>query len=162
MKCEATDAGENSKGITDLFLVCEETGIRKKRAVFYAALFKFRENGNHSDRAAEERWQREMLKWHEHYYVSEDVRNPEKIRNRLDENKAVPGIYLLTLSDHRDHLMELVPALMLKQGWIRENCPLIFGMAAGKEDAMELTSQILKEIYEKTGAFDVEDYLKNR
>ncbi|MDO4305231.1 MAG: hypothetical protein Q4C77_00240 [Eubacteriales bacterium] len=103
-----------------------------------------------------------MLKWNEHFYVGEGIRDSEKIRARLDENKLTPGVYLLTLSNSPGNLLEILPAVSLKQNAARSLCPEIFGMADSKDEAIDLACRILKEVYEATGAFNIEDYLKNR
>lgn len=103
-----------------------------------------------------------MLKWHDHFYVGEGIRDSEKIRARLDENKLTPGVYLLTFSDNPRNLLEILPAVSLKQHVARELCPEIFGMADNKDEAIDLACSILKEVYDATGAFDIENYLKNR
>ena len=33
-----------------------------------------------------------MLKWHDHYYVGESVRDESAVREKLDAGKPVPGI----------------------------------------------------------------------
>lgn len=109
-----------------------------------------------------ERAGREMLKWMDHIYADETLENADQIRDRLNQNKLTPGIYLLTLSHNPGHLMEILPAVSLKQSCVRELCPEIFGVAASKDSAMELSCRILKEVYDATGTFDVKNYLKNR
>ncbi len=103
-----------------------------------------------------------MLKWMDHIYVDELLENEDRIRNRLDQNKLTPGIYLLTFSHHPGHLMEILPAVSLKQRGARELCPEIFGMAGSKNAAIDLACSVLKEVYDATGAFDIKNYLKNR
>lgn len=103
-----------------------------------------------------------MLMWKEHLYIGEGIRDAESVRARLNENKLTPGVYLLTLSENSHHLMEIVSAVSLKQKWARRLCPVIFGMAGSKEDAIDLACRILKEVYDATGDFEIEDYLKNR
>lgn len=103
-----------------------------------------------------------MLMWNEHLYIGEGIRNADKVRAGLNENKLTPGVYLLTFSENPYHLMEILPAISLKQEWARRLCPAIFGMAGSKEDAIELACRILREVYDTTGGFNIEDYLKNR
>ena len=103
-----------------------------------------------------------MLKWHENLYIGETVRDADKIRCRLDEGKLVPFIHLITLSENPEHLLEIHPAALLVQEPLRESCPTIVGMAKGKDEAIELVSFILQEIYGETGAFSVKEYFKNR
>lgn len=103
-----------------------------------------------------------MLKWQKKYYVGESVKEPHKIKRKINAGKLAPGIFLLTLSNNPENICEIVPAAMLMQKAYREICPLIFGMAKGKDEAMELLSGILEEIYRETGSFSVAEYLKNR
>lgn len=103
-----------------------------------------------------------MLKWKRHYLVGEGVKEPAKIRRKINAGKFVPGIYLLTLSNHPANLCEILPAAMLMQKSYVEICPLIFGMAKGKDEAMELLADFLSEVYRETGSFRIEEYWKNR
>ncbi|HIZ23683.1 MAG TPA: hypothetical protein IAA21_12990 [Candidatus Blautia faecigallinarum] len=103
-----------------------------------------------------------MLRWIENYYVGSSIKKPEEQKRKMDSGFFAPGIYLLTLSEHPDHLLEFVPAVLLNQKALLCRCPLVIGIALGKEEAMELTCRILMEVYRQTGSFQVEDYLKNR
>lgn len=103
-----------------------------------------------------------MLKWHEHFYADDSICDAEKIRDRLNNNRMTPGVYLLTFSNNPDNLMEILPEVSLRQKAVRELCPVIFGMAGSKDDAIALACRILKEVYDETGAFGIEEYLKNR
>lgn len=103
-----------------------------------------------------------MVKWLKNYYVGEGVKEPGKVRRKIRAGKFVPGIYLLTLSNNPANLCEIIPAAMLMQKSYAGICPPIFGMAKGKNEAMEMVSDILGEIYRETGSFQVTDYLKNR
>ncbi len=104
----------------------------------------------------------EMLRWIENYYVGSSIRKPEEMKKKIDSGFFAPGIYLLTLAGNPDNLMEFLPAASLKQEALRRLCPTVIGMALGKEEAIELTCRILEEVYDRTGSFRVEDYLKNR
>jgi hypothetical protein len=103
-----------------------------------------------------------MPAWMENYYIGEGIKNPAKIRSKIDQGKLVPGIYLVTLSDNPGNILEIIPAAQLLQRALLEICPEIIGMAKGKDAAIDLTVNILKEVYRQTGAFEVEDFIKNR
>lgn len=105
---------------------------------------------------------RRMLRFLDNYYVGDEIKNPEKIIEKLESGKPVWGIYLLTLSGNRKNLMEILPASMLMQKSFREICPAIFGMAKGKENAIEMAAAMLGDMYRSTGGFAVEEYMKNR
>lgn len=103
-----------------------------------------------------------MLKWKKNYYIGEGVKAPVKVQAEINAGKPVPGIYLVTLSDNPGNIMEIVPAVMLAQKAAYDLCPPIIGMAKGKKKALELVRQITEEVYDKTGSFQVEEYMKNR
>lgn len=103
-----------------------------------------------------------MLHFLENYYVGDGIKNPEKIIEKLQAGKPAWGIYLLTLSGNKNNLMEILPASMLMQRSFREICPDIFGIARGKENAIEMAAEILGNMYRSTGGFAVEEYMKNR
>ena len=81
-----------------------------------------------------------MLKWREDYYVGEGIKDAAKARN----------------------LLEIVPSYMLIQKSYYARCPEIVGMAKGKDEAIDLAVDIVKNIYGETGAFQVKEYFKNR
>lgn len=94
-----------------------------------------------------------MLKWIKDYTVSERIRDPEKVRRKIDAGEAVPGIFLITKSYNEHNLLEIVPAISLVQRNACAMCPEIIGMAKGKEDAMEMVQNILEAVYRRTGDF---------
>ena len=103
-----------------------------------------------------------MLRWQKNYYVGKSVEEPRRIKRKINAGKFVPGIFLLTLSNNPENLCEIVPAVMLMQKAYVEICPLIFGMAKGKKEAMDMVSELMEEVYRETGSFQVAEYLKNR
>lgn len=103
-----------------------------------------------------------MLKWQENFLTGESVKNPDKIRKKLNNGKLVPGIYLLTLSENPSNLMDIIPAAMLIQKSFYGICPRIIGMAKGKDEALEMVRSLINEMYRETGAFETAEYIENR
>lgn len=103
-----------------------------------------------------------MLKWIDDYYIGETVRNVEDIRQKLEQGKLVPGIYLLTLSENPHNILEIIPAVTLFQKTAARICPEIIGVAGGIDEAMELVRSVVQTVYDETGDVQVEEYLKNR
>ena len=103
-----------------------------------------------------------MLKWRKDYFVGEDIRDAGKAKARIDAGKVAFGVYLVTLSENPGNLLEIVPSYMLIQKSYYARCPEIIGMAKGKDEAMDLAVDIVKNIYGETGAFQVKEYFKNR
>lgn len=103
-----------------------------------------------------------MQDWLLKYYVGQGVKKPEKIRKKIDSGKLAPGVYLVTLSDNPGNLLEIFSAVLLMQKPFAALCPRILGMAMGKEEALEMASQIIMEVYGCTGTFCIKEYFKNR
>lgn len=103
-----------------------------------------------------------MQQWIVDYYVGGGIRDAEKVRGRIDSGKLAPGVYLVTLSHNPGNLLEVIPAVLLVQKPFASLCPRIVGMAKGKEEAIELASDIVREIYQATGGFRVTEYFENR
>lgn len=103
-----------------------------------------------------------MLKWLKDYFVGESIQDPDHIREKLDQGKLVPGIFLITLSHNPHNILEILPAVMLFQKSLYRICPEIVGMARGEDEALELIRSIVETVYKDTGDVLVEEYLKNR
>lgn len=103
-----------------------------------------------------------MLKWHKDYYKGAGVRNVTGIRLKLIQGKPVPGIYLITLSENPHNLLEILPALTLVQETAARICPEIVGIAKGKDEAVELVTEMIQTVYEETGNLNIKEYWKNR
>ena len=103
-----------------------------------------------------------MLKWHKNYYRGTSIKNISKIRLKLIQGKPVPGIYLITLSENPHNQLEILPALTLVQETAARICPEIVGIAKGKEEALELITDMVQTIYEETGELNIKEYWKHR
>ena len=104
-----------------------------------------------------------MLKWLKRYYVGKGIHGSVRIQSEINSGKPVTGIWLVTLSDCPDNILEIVPAALLAQKRLYDACPLIVGMASSKSDAMDIVNKIVDTVYKKTGGFDAGEYLiRNR
>ncbi len=103
-----------------------------------------------------------MLHWLDRYYIGEGVSKNVQLQARINAGKAVQGIWLITLSNNPDNLMEIIPAAMLVQRSAYDSCPTIIGMAKGKDEAIQLVEKIIKTMYRKTGGFGIREFLSDR
>ena len=71
-------------------------------------------------------------------------------------------MYLITFSENPRNLLEIIPALTMIQQSAADICPEIIGLAGNKDEAVEMTVEIIQEVYDRTGDFRVEEYWKNR
>lgn len=103
-----------------------------------------------------------MPGWNRKLYLGEGIDDPLEIRKKVNKGSFLPGIFLITLSDHPDHVLEIHPSIMMMQKRIRRTCPKIVGLAKSKKDAMKLVAEIVQEVYDNTGTLEIEKYLKKR
>ncbi len=99
------------------------------------------------------------MRWYDRLYVGEKAK-----RHRYEIIQAIRqengwGYYVLTLPSNEKNLLELYPAVTLKQPYYREQGLLIVGVAADYEDAVRLSGRIVKQVYDKTGGFDISGFL---
>lgn len=103
-----------------------------------------------------------MLRWCKDLRIGEGVKKADKIRHKLNHGKIVPGVYLITFSENPRNLLEIIPALTLIQQSAADICPEIIGLAGDKDEAVDMVTAIIQEVYDKTGDFQIEEYWKNR
>lgn len=103
-----------------------------------------------------------VIRWARNPYLGDGIEDIKEIRSKVNKGSFLPGIFLVTLSEHPDHVMEIIPAYMLMQKWNRKNCSKIVGVSKGKKAAIKMVADIVGEVYENTGAVEIKEYLKKR
>ena len=103
-----------------------------------------------------------MLHWLDHYYISDGIHGNVAIQSKIDAGHAAHGIWLVTLSNNPDNICELIPADLLMQRSLYDSCPLIIGMAKGKDEAIGLVKKMVEGMVRKKKGFDLQEYVKNR
>lgn len=101
-----------------------------------------------------------MLRFFQYLYWSDDI--PEKQRNsvkwRLKVHKKNCLVYCITLHEGADQL-DIYHSSVLLQGYYRRNPPLVIGIAASYDNAIELVRRITEECYRKTKDANIKKYL---
>ena len=93
------------------------------------------------------------------YFGEKAKKNRVKILQAVREEKA-SGYYVLTFASNEKNLLDIYSASSLNQPYYKQQDLLIVGVAADYEDAAELVGTIVGEVYQKTGGFDVREFLK--
>ena len=99
------------------------------------------------------------MRWYERLYVGEKAKKNRYNIIQAARNGKASGYYILTLPGNRRNLLDIYPALALQQPYYRQKDFLVVGIAADYEDAVLLSGKIVKEVYKKTGGFDVSGFL---
>ena len=66
---------------------------------------------------------------------------------------------MIALASNPENLFDIIPSWELMQKHYPKRQLVIIGLAKGWEEAVEVVKQIITEIYERTGGFDVRNYL---
>lgn len=93
--------------------------------------------------------------WSEKLYLGADVkRYYRRIKWKIMHNIAQMDIFLLILPlKYEQHLQLIHSAQLLQKLWPKEDICIV-GIASGKQEGMDMITQITSEMYEKTGVID--------
>ena len=104
-----------------------------------------------------------MVNWYNNLYVGDTAKKKQKKwMRRIENKKAAPGIWLLTMPSNPQNTLDVIPADLLLQPAVRRNCPPIVGLAVSREEAVELVEKIALETYRETGEVKIREWLQNR
>lgn len=99
------------------------------------------------------------MEWADNLYVSEKAsRKKDTIIRKANRGIGMVRIYFITLAANGVDLFDIFHAAHLKQPAFYRQELQVVGIAYGAEEAQELTMQMIDDIYQQTGAFDVRNY----
>ena len=97
-------------------------------------------------------------------YLSPSIKaKRKKIMWKLRTGRPQPVIYVIALAKNRD-LLEIYHSGMLKQKYYKkkENRPYIVGLASGYGQAVSLVTDILEDVFQRTGGYDSRRFFKGQ
>ena len=101
------------------------------------------------------------MKWYEYLYVGESIRHKaNKIKWKIRHNAGQINIYVITIASNPQNLLDIIPAQELMQKAYPKKDMLVIGLAQGMDEAYEIVTQIIDEVYQMTGAFHILPYLQ--
>ena len=99
------------------------------------------------------------MQWAENLYLTEKtVSKKDKIIRKANRGIGMVSIYFITLASNEENLFDIFHAANLKQPAFYRQNPFVVGIASGYDEAMELVQQMVEDIYQETGAFQVREY----
>ena len=97
--------------------------------------------------------------WHRKMYYGDKARKKRtRIMYNIDTHKLQFGVYVLTPAANGTDLIDIIPAFMLNKDDYKGRDIVIIGLAASKEEALELGGRIICDVYDKTGGYDIRSY----
>ena len=67
---------------------------------------------------------------------------------------------MITPASNGNNILDIYPATTFLSPYYREKEFLIIGIALGYGEALKLAGRIVEDMYQKTGAFCLDDFLK--
>ncbi len=102
------------------------------------------------------------MRWYEDLYVGEKAKKHRYAIIQKIRRRKPCGYYVLTPSSNGKNLLDLYPARALLHPFYKDRDFLILGIAEDYEDAALLAARIVDELYRKTGAFDLNEYIVSK
>ncbi len=111
-----------------------------------------------------------MLQFYRDLYLDSEIKHPEVIKWRLQHNAGSLSLYVITLCDTDpisgetlcDGQLQFFHSAFLQQSYIKENCPMIIGLARGREGAMDLICRIVQECLDTQHNAELVPFLARR
>lgn len=96
-------------------------------------------------------------------YIGDSLQsNKDKVIRKMKKGKVMVHLFCVTLPLGSHRILEIHPYFELLQPWYQKQNLRVIGIASSKEEAIILVEGIIGEIYQKTGNFDVAEYLKKK
>lgn len=103
------------------------------------------------------------MKWYDNLYVGESIRHKTaKIKWKIQHNAGQIDIYVIAIASNPQNLLDIIPAQELMQRGYPKKEMYVIGLAHGMKEAHEVVKQIIDEVYQNTGGFDIFPYLQTK
>ena len=96
-------------------------------------------------------------------YVGESISTKEhEIVRKVHNSKLIPNLYLLTISENADNMLDLIPEWEALQKGYPKDFLRVIGIANGKKEAIKLVQSIILDSISQTGSADIRGFIKDK
>lgn len=100
-----------------------------------------------------------MALWYEKLYTGQNAALIyDKIHKSVEEERYIPGVYLITLSSNQNEQLDIYDSIQLYMPALRQRLSPIIGIACGNEEAMGVFQIIAEDVLQKTGGLRLREY----
>lgn len=100
-----------------------------------------------------------MIQWASKLYVGEKLKKKrDKAIASINNRRATFNVYCIALASHPSNLFDIMDANELLFPHYQKSDIRIVGLAGGKEEAINLVHDMIMEMYNNTGEFNVREY----
>ena len=93
-----------------------------------------------------------------HLYIGESIRDSDKIKENLLQNKIQRPVFVISISESSDQL-DIMENKYLLQPFLNKDNMLIVGLAGSHEEAVRLVTSMIEKTVRETGTAEVKKYL---
>lgn len=98
--------------------------------------------------------------WYSRLYTGEKAQKHRfDVIQGIRDEKSLPWIYVITPASNPQNILDIYPADEMKNPAYEKREFFIIGIADGYQDALEVASQIVCEMYQATGKFCLEQFI---
>lgn len=102
------------------------------------------------------------MDWYNRLYVGKKAKKRRKyIIEHIRYEKYQPGVYVITPAENGNNILDIYPAAELLLPAFRGDL-LILGIADDYWEALSVAAQIIDDMYQETGGFDLDTFLSHR
>lgn len=102
------------------------------------------------------------MEWYKNLYLGENAAKKHYKLFRRIRKKRLSNAYVITLPSNEANILDIYSYNELLWKHYNNRNLFIVGLACGKDEAVELTRDIIQDVYSSTGAFDVKKYVMSR
>ena len=101
------------------------------------------------------------LTYHPKLYLGEGIKRKklDKLKKRLEKSPIFSSVILITLSRNPVDQLEIYEARQLQQSYYKKYPPFVVGLAADRQEAVEIVKLIVQECIDKQGDCALKEYL---
>ena len=101
------------------------------------------------------------LTYHPKLYLGKGIKRKklDKLKKQLEKRPLLSGVILITLSRNPIDQLEIYEARQLQQSYYKKYPPFVVGLAADRQDAVEIVKLIVQECMDKRGDCALKEYL---
>ena len=104
------------------------------------------------------------MKWYRKLYIGENAKKDKyKVFGHIRKNRFCADTFLITLASNTCNILDIYSANMLLQPHFKNKNVneeiYVVGLAKGRDEALNLVRDIIDEVYNATGGFDIREDL---
>lgn len=101
------------------------------------------------------------MNWYQNLYTGKTAeKKRDRIIQEIEREVYKGNTYLITLAANPQNNLEIFSVHQLRFPYIRRNCPMVVGIASGREEALEVFQRIVEEVYSVTGNVKIREYFE--